>query len=271
MKRVILWIWCSLFLAVLDGSAQCVIDLTKDKEVSLCLDGEVERIDTVVIQKNKEYATPVRYANLLMNDSILMLGASDGQLYRIKDGSHIRPFDKVDFGTAQLMGVPAVHPGSAWLDSSGQYCYARGNSLDGVVRNNYIKKLNFYTGEMLDSIPINHLDFSLSLDDSLRIATGHEYLTCFPEYTFIVPEGGRVSQIRYCSRSKMWLKLIRNKKTENWLCSVDGTQIECIKSITYQGKDIDPNSFIGFAFNKWASATETPSEFIVTIYHLKKN
>ncbi|MBO7618238.1 MAG: hypothetical protein J6T22_13690 [Bacteroidales bacterium] len=249
--------------------AQIIIDLTKENSVVVPLDNRIERIDTLVLQRDDVNIQSIPNANLLVNDSLVMLGAMDGAVFRIKDGSLVRRMNEQPFHQSQMTGEPAVHPGSALLDSSGQFCYAWGNAIVGGSRINFIKKMDFATGETLDSINVSSADFSLSMDDSLRVATGHDYLTCFPEYKVTLPENGRIARIRYFGGSKMWIKLFRKGKIEDYICNVDGTEVERVERLTCQGQDIEPNSVIGFAWDKLASVVSTDTEFIIYVYHLK--
>ena len=249
--------------------AQTIIDLTKENSVVVPLDNRIERIDTLVLQRDDVNIQSIPNANLLVNDSLVMLGAMDGAVFRIKDGSLVRRMNEQPFNQAQMMGEPAVHPGSALLDSRGQFCYAWGNAIVEGKRINFIKKMDFTTGEVLDSIDVSSADFSLSMDDSLRVATGHDYLTCFPEYKFTLPENGRIARIRYYGGSKMWVKLFRKGKIENYICNTDGTEVERVERLICQGQDIDPNSVIGFARDKLVSVVSTDTEFIIYVYHLK--
>jgi ABC-type nitrate/sulfonate/bicarbonate transport system ATPase subunit len=50
---------------------------------------------------------------------------------------------------------------------------------------------------------------------------------------------------------------------------VDGTEVERVERLTCQGQDIEPNSVIGFAWDKLASVVSTDTEFIIYVYHLK--
>ena len=251
------------------AQAQTIIDLTKTNSVVVPLDNRIERIDTLVLQRNDVNIQSISNANLLVNDSLVMLGAMDGAVFRIKDGSLVRRMNEQPFNQAQMMGEPAVHPGSALLDSRGQFCYAWGNAIVEGKRINFIKKMDFATGEVLDSIDVSSADFSLSMDDSLRVATGHDYLTCFPEYKFTLPENGRIARIRYYGGSKMWVKLFRKGKIENYICNTDGTEVERVERLICQGQDIEPNSVIGFARDKLVSVVSTDTEFIIYVYHLK--
>ena len=195
MKRL-LFIILYVVLAA-SASAQIIIDLNKENGVVVPLDNRVNRIDTLVLQRNDVNIQSIPNANLLVNDSLVMLGAMDGAVFGIKDGSLVRRMNEQPFHQSQMTGEPAVHPGSALVDSSGLFCYAWGNAIVGGRRINFIKKMDFATGEVLDSIDVGSADFSLSMDDSLRVATGHDYLTCFPEYKFTLPENGRIARIRY--------------------------------------------------------------------------
>ena len=249
--------------------AQQMIDLTKRPEITLQLDDKVEKTDTLILRRNNIHIQSIPNANLLVGDSLAMLGAMDGAVFRIKDGSLVRRMNEQPFHQSQMTGEPAVHPGSALLDGSGRFCYAWGNAIVGGRRINFIKKMDFATGEVLDSIEVSSADFSLSMDDSLRVATGHDYLTCFPEYKFTLPENGRIARIRYFGGSKMWVKLFRKGKIENYICNADGTEVERVERLTFQGQDIEPNSLIGFARDKLASAVSTDTDFIIYVYHLK--
>lgn len=254
---------------ILKMSAQTVVDFTSCKNIVLDLERIVEKIDTIVVSKSELNVQSVKTANIVMNDSVLMFGAMDGALYSIGDGRRLRPFCKLAFNEAQFTGEPSVHPGSALLDSSGQLCYARGNAIVGGKRINFIKKLDFCTGETLDSIPVDYLDFALSPNGSLRLATGNDYLTCFPEYKFILPENGRVGCIRYYGGSRMWIKLYRKGKIEDYACNTDGTQVVRVEQLAYRERKIEPYSVIGFSRNKLASVVGTDMEFIIYVYHLK--
>lgn len=157
-------------IAAMTTQAQSVVDLTKWENTTLCLDDMVVHVDTIILQKESVKVQSVQYANILINDSVMMFGTTDGALFSIKDGKMIRPFCEPSFGVAQFSGEPAVHPGSALLDGHGKYCYAWGNAIVGGGRINFIKKMDFCTGEVVDSIDVNSADFSLSRDDSLRLA-----------------------------------------------------------------------------------------------------
>ena len=255
--------------AAMTTQAQNVVDLTKWEDTTLCLDDMIEHVDTIILQKESVKVQSVQYANILLNDSVMMFGTTDGALFSIKDGKMIRPFSEPSFGVAQFSGEPAVHPGSALLDSHGKYCYAWGNAIVGGGRINFIKKMDFCTGEVVDSIEVNSADFSLSRDDSLRVAVNHDFLTCFPEYKFTLPENGRIARIRFYGSSKMWMKLFRKGKIEDYICNADGMEVKRVERLTYQGQDIDPNSVIGFARDKLASAVGTDTDFIIYVYHLK--
>ena len=269
MRRTIL-ILLSVFCIAIQGIwAQNTIDFTVAKDTVLCLERMVERIDTIVLNRSELNVQSVRTANIIMNDSVLMFGAMDGALYSIGDGRRIRPFCEPAFNIAQFSGEPAIHPGSAWLDSSGRFCYARGNAIVGGERINFIKTLNFCTGEVLDSIPICYIDFALSHDDSLRLATGNNYLTCFPEYKFVLPKDARIGSIRYYGGLKMWVKLYIKGKIEDYICNTDGTEMERVEWLAYQGKKIESNMMIGFSQNKLASVLSTDAEFFIFVYQLK--
>ena len=249
--------------------AQNIIDLTSYQDTILYLEHITRNVDTIILNKSNIDIRSIPNANLLVNDSLVMLGAMDGAVFRIKDGSLARRINEQPFNLAQMTGEPAVHPGSALLDYCGKFCYAWGNAIVEGRRINFIKKMDFTTGEVLDSINVSSADFSLSMDDSLRVATGHDYLTCIPEYKFILPENGRIARMRYFGDSKMWIKLYRKGKIEDYISNTDGTEVERVERLTYQGKDIVPNSVIGFARNKLASVIETDKEFVIYIYYLK--
>lgn len=266
MKYVFILLICVHFPNVY---AQNMIDFVSYQDTILHLEHITRNADTIIINKSIIDIRSIPNANLLVNDSLVMLGAMDGAVFRIKDGSLVRRMNEQPFHQSQMTGEPAVHPGSALLDSSGQYCYAWGNAIVGGSRINFIKKMDFATGETLDSINVSSADFSLSMDDSLRVATGHDYLTCFPEYKFTLPENGRIARIRYFGGSKMWIKLFRKGKIEDYICNVDGTEVERVERLTFQGQDIEPNSLIGFARDKLASVVSTDTEFIIYVYHLK--
>lgn len=251
------------------AQAQNSINLTKTNSAVVSLENRLKRIDTLVLQRNDVNIQSIPNANLLVNDSLIMLGTMDGAVFRIPDGSMVRRVNEQPFNLAQMTGEPAVHPGSALLDSKGQFCYAWGNAIVGGKRINFIKKIDFATGETLDSINVISADFSLSIGDSLRVATRHDYLTCFPEYQFTLPEKGRIARIRFFGGSKIWIKLYRKGRIEDYICNVDGTEVERVERLTCQGKDIDPNSVIGFTWDKLASVVGTDTEFIIYIYHLK--
>lgn len=257
-------------IAAMTTQAQNVVDLTKWEDTTLCLDDMFEHVDTIILQKESVKVQSVQYANILLNDSVMMFGTTDGALFSIKDGKMIRPFSEPSFGVAQFSGEPAVHPGSAMLDSHGKYCYAWGNAIVGGRRINFIKKMDFCTGEVVDSIDVNSADFSLSRDDSLRLAVNHDFLTCYPEYAFTLPPNGRVTRIRYFGNGKMWIKLLHDRKTENYICNQNGTQMERVAQMNYQGQDIDPNSVIGFSPKALVSAIGTETGYVIVIYHLKK-
>ena len=267
MKKVLVTM---MAIAAMTTQAQSVVDLTKWEDTTLCLDDMFEHVDTIILQKESVKVQSVQYANILLNDSVMMFGTTDGALFSIKDGKMIRPFSEPSFGVAQFSGEPAVHPGSAMLDSHGKYCYAWGNAIVGGGRINFIKKMDFCTGEVVDSIEVNSADFSLSRDDSLRVAVNHDFLTCFPEYTFTLPPNGRVTRIRYFGNGKMWIKLLHDRKTENYICNQNGTQMERVAQMNYQGQDIDPNSVIGFSPKALVSAIGTETGYVIVIYHLKK-
>lgn len=249
--------------------AQNMIDLTSYQDTILHLEHIIRNADTIILNKSIIDIRSIPNANLLVNDSLVMLGSMDGAVFRIKDGSLVRRMNELPFNQAQMMGEPAVHPGSALLDSSGRFCYAWGNTIVGGRRINFIKKIVFATGEVLDSIEVSSADFSLSMDDSLKVATGHDYLTCFPEYKFTLPENGRIARIRYYGGSKMWVKLFRKGKIENYICNTDGTAVERVERLTYHEQEIEPNSVIGFARDELASVVSTDTDFIIYVYHLK--
>ena len=216
-----------------------MIDFVSYQDTILHLEHITRNADTIIINKSIIDIRSIPNANLLVNDSLVMLGAMDGAVFRIKDGSLVRRMNEQPFHQSQMTGEPAVHPGSALLDSSGQYCYAWGNAIVGGSRINF------------------------------RVAIGHDYLTCFPEYKVTLPENGRIARIRYFGGSKMWIKLFRKGKIEDYICNVDGTKVERVERLTFQGQDIEPNSLIGFARDKLASVVSTDTEFIIYVYHLK--
>ena len=267
MKKILVMMMA--FALTIGAQGQTIIDLSKENGAVLSFDNQVKTIDTLVLRRDNINIQSIPNANLLVNDSLVMLGAMDGAVFRIQDGSLVRRMNEQPFNQAQMMGEPAVHPGSALLDSSGQFCYAWGNAIVGGRRINFIKKIVFATGEVLDSIEVSSADFSLSMDDSLKVATGHDYLTCFPKYKFTLPENGRIARIRYYGGSKMWVKLFRKGKIENYICNTDGTAVERVERLTYQGQGIEPNSVIGFARDELASLVSTDTDFIIYVYHLK--
>ena len=267
MKKILVTVM-ALVLTV-SVQAQIIIDLTKENSVVVPLDNRIERIDTLVLQRDDVNIQSIPNANLLVNDSLVMLGAMDEAVFRIQEGSLVRRMNEQPFNQAQMMGEPAVHPGSALLDSSGQFCYAWGNAIVGGRRINFIKKMDFYTGEVVDSIDVNSGDFSLSKDDSLRLAVNNDFLTCFPEYTFHLPSEGRVTRIRFFGRDKMWIRLSHDGRRDNYICNQDGTQVKRIMQIVYRGQNIDPHSIIGFSPYSLASTVKTETGYIITIFHLK--
>ena len=68
----------------------------------------------------------------------------------------------------------------------------------------------------------------------------------------------------------MWVKLLHDRKTENYICNQNGTQMERVAQMNYQGQDIDPNSVIGFSPKALVSAIGTETGYVIVIYHLKK-
>ncbi|MDE5738882.1 MAG: hypothetical protein K2H92_01020, partial [Bacteroidaceae bacterium] len=236
MRRTIP-ILLSVFCIAIQGiRAQNTIDFTVAKDTVLCLERMVERIDTIVLSRSDLSIQSISFANILMNDSLVMLGAMDGAVYSIKDGSLVRKFSEVPFNIAQMTGEAAEHPGSALLDSHGKYCYAWGNAIFGNRRINYIKKMNFGTGEVADSVDVDGADFALSRDDSLRVATNRDYMMCFPEYSFKLPNGGRVFRIAYFDNTKLWIKFMHEQRRKNYICNSDGTQMAFVKQITLHGR-----------------------------------
>ena len=266
MKKVFVTI---MVFAAMTTQAQSVVDLTKWEDSILCLDDTTEHVDTIILKKESINVQAVQQANILINDSVIMFGTTDGALFRIDNGQKVRPFCDPPFAVAQFSGEPSVYPGSALLDSRGKYCYAWGNAIIGGGRINFIKKMDFYTGEVVDSIDVNSGDFSLSKDDSLRLAVNNDFLTCFPEYTFHLPSEGRVTRIRFFDCAKMWIRLSHDGRRDNYICNQDGTQVKRIVHIVYQGKNIDPHSIIGFSPHSLASAVKTETGYIITIFHLK--
>ena len=263
-----LLIWLNEIVPIQATYAQVKIDLTSYRDTIVRLEHVTGRVDTIFVDKSDVGIQYVPNANILVNDSLVMFGAMDGAVYRIKDGSLVRRMNERPFNQTQMTGEPAVHPGSALLDSSGQFRYAWGNAIRGGRRINFIKKMNFATGETLDSIDVSSGDFSLSRDDSLRVATGGGYLTCFPECRFTLPENGRIARIRYLGCSKMWVKLYRKGNMENYICNTDGKDVMLVKRLTYHGQDIEPRSMIGFARDKLVSVVGSDAEFIIYVYHL---
>ena len=266
MKKVFVTI---MVFAAMTTQAQSVVDLTKWEDSILRLDDATEHVDTIILKKESINIQAVQQANILINDSVIMFGTTDGALFRIDNGQKVRPFCNPPFAVAQFSGEPSVYPGSALLDSRGKYCYAWGNAIIGGGRINFIKKMDFYTGEVVDSIDANSGDFSLSKDDSLRLAVNNDFLTCFPEYTFHLPSEGRVTRIRFFGRDKMWIRLSHDGRRDNYICNQDGTQVKRIMQIVYRGQNIDPHSIIGFSPYSLASAVKTETGYIITIFHLK--
>lgn len=112
--------------------AQNMMDLVSYQDTILHLEHITRNADTIIINKSIIDIRSIPNANLLVNDSLVMLGAMDGAVFRIKDGSLVRRMNEHPFHQSQMTGEPAVHPGSALLDSSGQYCYAWGNAIVGA-------------------------------------------------------------------------------------------------------------------------------------------
>ena len=67
-------------IAAMTTQAQSVVDLTKWENTTLCLDDMVVHVDTNILQKESVKVQSVQYANILINDSVMMFGTTDGAL-----------------------------------------------------------------------------------------------------------------------------------------------------------------------------------------------
>lgn len=90
--------------------AQNMMDLVSYQDTILHLEHITRNADTIIINKSIIDIRSIPNANLLVNDSLVMLGAMDGAVFRIKDGSLVRRMNEHPFHQSQMTGEPACIP-----------------------------------------------------------------------------------------------------------------------------------------------------------------
>lgn len=254
------------------SSAQETIDFRDCESVVWNIDDLYDTQHQVRITgKYRERHIP--FMNVQIGKELFLL---DNKICKIDDGTHVRNLSPLEYAEALFTGDPTLDYSSAILDSEGKYLYAIGNKTDGMMRINYLEKLDFMTGEIADSISLEtRYSFLLDKDNNLKVADGvtvriadlmsgykltlpATYFLCFsPRYS-----NGLIWFVAYSNTDRKFMYYLYDE-SEKKLSNVTG--------ITVGGKTLPVVGLCGFSKNYlgYVSVDEDQEVLDITFFSIR--
>lgn len=238
------------------GNAHNTIDLTKCTQDTLSLDGMYTDVNRISIDWELKHSQ-VPFTNMQIGNSLFLL---EENVFSIETGKKIRNLSPNKFQEALFSGEPALDPSSAIIDNEGRFLYASGSKVEGVIRCNYIEKIDFSTGEVIDSIPIaSRYKFDLGIDNNLIIAEDYSPLNALiKEYDLILPESYLLYFAPRHSKSWIWFICWSNKEKEfrHYLFDKNTQKVSWITDVVFDNKIHPVAGLLGFS-NQYLGYLET--------------
>lgn len=264
---------CSLLLSCSASAQQPkTLDFTNCESIVWNIDSLTSSCHNIIIDfyTDFELMTAVR---VLVGDNLILV--HDG-IYDVSNGNFVRNISQTDFNDAlRIDGLHALTSTHAQLDSEGRYLYALGISRVDGGRYHHMKKLDFNTGQMIDSIEFNSIYFTLDRNNNLlkKDDISKSFESLFPEINFVEEPTYFLYQApRYSERFTYYIMYSSvEKKMKFFIYDNELNKLLNISGIATGGKVLPPNGLVGFnkKYLAYAEPIEATKKLSVTIFHLK--
>lgn len=215
----------------------------------------------------------VAAAKVLVGDDLILV---DENIYDVRTGKLVRGLSQTKYLDAvRTDGLSALMPTNAELDSEGRYLYALGIHREDGYRYHYMKKLDFNTGQVLDSIDYNGFYIALDQKDNLLKQEGDMkgFEALFPDIRFIhEPTYSLYRAPRYSKRYTYFICYSNaGKNLKYYVYDTDTKKLMQITGIKSGGKVLPLDGLVGINKNylAYAEPIDSTKKLSVTIYTMK--